>query len=230
MTSIRAVAVAGAVLAGALVPAGAPAAVAGGPCPGARDVTVVVDLSDLGGGLEVGCAAPGRMNGVQALQRAGFTVSGTQRQGLAFVCRIDGRPAPDERLATQSTPGYREQCVDTPPTDAYWSYWYADSSGPWVYATAGPSGHDAVAGGYEGWRFELNRPQGRPAAPSYPIPTAGAVTGSASSSSSAETAPTAAGAGAGAGGSPWPTLLVAGAAVVLVAGGGAAAWRRSRMK
>ena len=70
------------------------------------------------------------MNGLQALDAAGFTLTGTQRQGLAFVCRINGRPAADEKLATDGNPDYTEQCVDTPPPDAYWAYWYADRRRP----------------------------------------------------------------------------------------------------
>jgi len=112
MSGVRALAIAVTVLAGALVPvlAGAPADAEPGACPDAQGVTVVVDLTDLGGGVQVGCAGSGPMNGIEALQRAGFSVSGTARQGLAFVCRIAGRPAVDENLTIGGRSGYREQC------------------------------------------------------------------------------------------------------------------------
>lgn len=112
------------------------------------------------------------MNGLQALDRAGFTITGTQRQGLAFVCRINGRPAADEKLAMDGDPGYTEQCDDTPPPNAYWAYWYAADGGSWKYSSSGPASHQAVAGGYEGWRFELNRSKGPTPPPDYrPIAT-----------------------------------------------------------
>uniref|UniRef100_UPI0035683872 hypothetical protein n=1 Tax=Actinotalea sp. TaxID=1872145 RepID=UPI0035683872 len=49
----------------------APAAAAEGACTDADGVTVVVDFTDLGGEVEIGCAtAPA--TGTEALQEAGF--------------------------------------------------------------------------------------------------------------------------------------------------------------
>ena len=113
-----------------------PAAAAGdaGYCKDDTGVTVVVDFTELGGDIVVRCA-PGPVkpgySGLDAFQGAGFGVSGTQRWGPAFVCRIQGRPSADESLSTDGNPDYHERCVDTPPSSAYWGYWYASNGGAW---------------------------------------------------------------------------------------------------
>ena len=145
--------------------ASAAAAAAGTPgyCPDGKGVTVVVDFTDLGGDVVVRCA-PGPVepgySGLDALQGAGFSVAGTQRWGLAFVCRIQGRPSADESLHTDGNPDYHERCVDTPPQSAYWGYWYASNGGSWTYSNTGPKNRDAIKGGFEGWSFSLNHGAG----------------------------------------------------------------------
>ncbi len=137
-----------------------------GYCTSAAGVTVVVDMSALGGGVTVRCApgpaSPG-FSGIDALHGAGFTVTGTQRYGLAFVCRIQGRPSAREPLAIPGNPQYREQCVNTPPQTAFWSYWYAPNGGSWTYSSVAAQSHDAIPGGFEGWAFSFG--SARPAAP-----------------------------------------------------------------
>lgn len=139
-----------------------------GYCHDSTSVTVVVDFSDLGGDIVVRCArgpvSPG-YSGLDALRGAGFTVSGTQRWGLAFVCRIQGRPAANESLQTRGNPDYHERCVDTPPASAYWGYWYAKNRGSWIYSSSGPTSRDAIKGGFEGWSFSLDHQTGRQPAP-----------------------------------------------------------------
>jgi hypothetical protein len=154
-------------------PAGTP-----GYCRDDTGVTVVVDFSDLGGDIVVRCApGPGGKgyDGLDALEGAGFTPTGTQRWGLAFVCRIEGRPAADESLHTDGNPNYHERCVDTPPSSAFWGYWYADNGGSWRYSSSGPKNRDTIAGGFEGWSFSLNHPSGSSPAPGVeptrPAPT-----------------------------------------------------------
>jgi hypothetical protein len=155
--------------AGAVTPA---AAAAGTPgyCPGDDGVTVVVDLSELGGDVIVRCAAHATATGIDALSDAGFSVEGTQRWGTAFVCRVAGRPAADEQLAVEGEPDYREQCVQTPPTSAFWAYSYADNGASWTYSTQGASTRRVSDGGFEGWRFVLNGGSTDPAvAPVRPV-------------------------------------------------------------
>jgi hypothetical protein len=160
-----------------------------GYCPTAEGVTVVVDFQELGGGIVVRCA-PGPVvagyTGLDALRDAGFDPVGTRRYGLAFVCRIAGKPAPDQVLPIDGDPNYREACIDTPPPSAFWSYWYAPNKGSWTYSQGGASNHDPIPGGFEGWSFSLNHtedgapppgiaptrpPHPRPTKPPHPTPT-----------------------------------------------------------
>lgn len=143
----------------ALVLATAGVTVAGSPpahaaaCTGTSGVTVVVDFGAFGGSADVECALGDPASGVEALQGAGFSVTGTVRWGLAFVCRIDGLPTP----AT-------EPCFQTPPANAYWSYWYAQPGGTWTYSSQGAAFRDPAPGTVEGWAF------GSGSAPSIPPP------------------------------------------------------------
>jgi hypothetical protein len=111
-------------------------------CSGTTGVTVVVDFTAFGGGVTVECAHGDPDTGIEALQDAGFTVIGTQRWGLAFVCRINNLPAPVD-----------EPCIDTPPVNAYWSYWHATPGGSWSYSPVGASSYDPTPGTVEGWSF-----------------------------------------------------------------------------
>nr|WP_203846786.1 hypothetical protein [Dactylosporangium siamense] len=162
--------------AGLVLPAGtAHAAGTAGYCPDSTGVTVVVDFHELGGGVVIRCAPGNQSSGLTALQNAGFTVAGTNRWGLAFVCRIDGKPGP----AT-------EPCVDTPPATAYWSYWHASNGGAWTYSDKGVKNRTPPPGSFDGWSFSKNHTEGtapkpgatpaRPAASPPPPPTTGPPT------------------------------------------------------
>ena len=120
-----------------------------GYCPDANGVTVAVDYQELGGGVEIRCAPGDQATGLAALQNAGFTVTGTARWGLAFVCRINGKPASDP-------------CINTPPSTAYWSYWNAPNGGTWALSSTGASGRKPPLGSFEGWSFSLNHPTSPP--------------------------------------------------------------------
>lgn len=141
-----------------------------GVCTGAdakTGTTVVVDFQQLNG--NGGVAAPTitrcspnptpstSRTGVQVLQDAGLSPVGVQRWGLAFICRINGRPSATESIPITGDPTYKEACVNTPPAAAYWSYWYASGTGStWTYSNTGASTHTAIEGGFEGWSFSLN--------------------------------------------------------------------------
>lgn len=148
-----------------------------GYCVGDAGVTVVVDFQELGGGTVTRCAqVSAGASGVSVLQAAGFSVTGTTRWGLGFVCRLQGRPSADEVLGVGD--GYREACQDTPPGSAFWSYWLADNGGRWAFSQVGAGAHSAKPGSFEGWSFSLNKtPSTNPAprvAPSRPAaPPAG---------------------------------------------------------
>jgi hypothetical protein len=148
-----AAAIATTILATAGIAAASPAPAQAAACSGITGVTVVVDFAALGGGATVACALGDPATGIAALQGAGFTVTGTQRWGLAFVCRINGKPAPAA-----------DPCVNTPPVTAYWSYWHAPAGGGWTYSTAGATSYNPAPGAVEGWAF------GAGSAPSIPPP------------------------------------------------------------
>ena len=145
-----------------------------GYCPDANGVTVAVDYQDLGAATEIRCAVGPQATGLAALENAGFVVTGTDRWGKAFVCRINGQPT----AATES-------CVNTPPATAYWSYWHATNGGAWAYSTQGASASHPAPGSFEGWSFSLNHGPNdnpaprvdptRPAAPKASPPPADAL-------------------------------------------------------
>src|SRR3954454_5831358 len=87
-------------------------------CSATSGVTVIVDFTHFSGGkIERGCAPGHPANGLLALHAAGFTTAGTVQYGDAFVCRIDGLPAPKQ-----------ESCAVTPSPSAFWAYWTAKPS------------------------------------------------------------------------------------------------------
>ncbi|UPK74741.1 hypothetical protein MU582_20260 [Nocardioidaceae bacterium SCSIO 66511] len=137
-----------------------------GFCPDGDGVTVVVDFGSIGGDVVVRCA-PGsqQRDGLDALRDAGFLVDGTSRFGAGAVCRIEGRPGAGESLAVDGDDGYREACVDMPPSSAYWSYWGAENGGDWAYSQRGLQNREAIVGGFEGWSFALNETRSSPSAP-----------------------------------------------------------------
>lgn len=130
-----------------------------GFCPTDEGVTVVIDFQALGGTTIVRCA-PGPVGrgftGHTALVDAGIQLEGTRRWGESFICRLEGRPGPNERLAIRGNTNYKEACVDTPPASGYWSYWSATNGGRWQYSQWGVKNRQAIRGGFEGWSFSLN--------------------------------------------------------------------------
>lgn len=148
-----------------------------GPCTDDLGVTVVVDFRDLGGATVVRCAPgsggqPFQGTGLEAIQAAGIQLAGTSQHGLSVVCRVNGRPAPDEELSIPGDDAYIEQCAQMPPASAFWSYWQADNGGSWAFSQRGVTSTTARAGGFEGLSFSLNSTAGAPPrmAPSRPSP------------------------------------------------------------
>ncbi|WP_168200810.1 hypothetical protein [Allokutzneria sp. NRRL B-24872] len=117
-----------------------------GHCPDGNGVTVVIDFQDLGGSTIVRCARGDQATGHAALRNAGISITGTNRWGEGFICRIEGKPAPSA-----------EPCIDTPPATAYWSYWHAPNGGAWKYSDFGVMNRKPPLGSYEGWSFSKNR-------------------------------------------------------------------------
>ncbi|MGP7961095.1 hypothetical protein ACTVCO_09860 [Sanguibacter sp. A247] len=160
-------------------PAAAPRGVAlatSDACPG---VAIVVDLGDLPvtdpqRGSFVHCE-PTTGPALDVLRVANVELEGTVQMGLAFVCRVEGRPAADEsiRLADGST--RTEPCRRTPPATSYWSLWQAGDDGAWRYATAGIGDIDLAAGSALALVYSVERAQGRTPAVSVAHARAGDV-------------------------------------------------------
>lgn len=185
-----------------------PAAVApSGPCPDEDGVTVVVDASDIGGEVVVGCAPGDPESGTAALLAAGFTEA---RDPSGFICAIDAQPDP----------------CPTEFTGVFWSYWSAEPGGEWESYSVGSDDSDPAPGSVEGWRYH-DGSEGPTVEP--PLPgTAG--DGGANAGSGDAPAATDDGQAASAttddGGFPTPLLVALGAAVLVAVVAGVAARRR----
>ena len=118
-----------------------------------NSVTVVVDFSAVGGGIDIRCSSGS--TGQQALGNAfGYSEIASQP---GFVCQISGTPASD--------------CQDTPPGSAYWSYWQAAPGGGWAYSSRGFSSSRVKPGGFEGWAYGSGGAPGvDPVLPAAPEP------------------------------------------------------------
>lgn len=127
------VALAAAALPATAAAAGPVAAVPTGACTDDTGVTVVVDLTDLGGEVEVACATDAA-TGTEALQAVGFVDT---RDGAGMICAIDGLPDP---------------CPAT-FEGSYWSYWYATPDGEWQPYMEGSDTAVPQPGNLEGWRY-----------------------------------------------------------------------------
>lgn len=103
-----------------------------GACADGQGVTVVVDFTELGGEVEVGCATD-ITTGTAALTSAGFVDT---RDAAGMICAIDSLPEP---------------CPAT-FTGSYWSYWNAEG-GEWLAWMEGSDTAVPAAGGVEGWRY-----------------------------------------------------------------------------
>ncbi|MEV0645372.1 hypothetical protein AB0I28_08915 [Phytomonospora sp. NPDC050363] len=117
-----------------------------GHCPDATGVTVVIDFQELGGTTIIRCAPGDQATGHAALKNAGIQITGTNRWGEAFVCRIEGKPGAAD-----------EPCIDTPPATAYWSYWHSPNGGNWTYSQWGVMNRKPPQGSFEGWSFSKNK-------------------------------------------------------------------------
>lgn len=193
-----------------------------------QQVTVVVDLTDLGGEIEVGCGdVPA--TGTEVLLDAGFVDT---RDPSGFICAINSQPDP----------------CPTEFTGSFWSYWSGEPGGEWQAYAEGSDTSTPAAGSSEGWRYN-DGSEGPGLAPAAAPGQTGADSGA-----QAEASPAAEDAGAEAGDSseateptdtqdtaadqdadqetasgPSPTAIAAIALVVLLVAGGAviAARRRS---
>jgi hypothetical protein len=167
-----------------LTASGAPVA----DCTTTTGVVVAVDFQPFGGQIQVGCD-PTTTTGLDALQVAGFTPTGTSQFGDAFICLIDGFPR-------------NQSCASTPPASASWSFWLADAgANAWTYSPGGAATLQPRPGSVEAWTFGSSNPDNRPGfAPSTvrattPGPTPPATTTTTTAPVAASGPPTATGGG-----------------------------------
>ena len=107
--------------------------VSGNGCTDTDGVTVVVDFTDLGGDIEVGCAEGDPASGREALESAGFAPEDSQP---GMICTIDNQPDPCPEEFDGS----------------YWSYWFAEDEA-WASYQVGADDADPAPGDVEGWRY-----------------------------------------------------------------------------
>lgn len=124
-----------------------PPVVTGRGCPPGDGVTVVVDLTAFGAGVEKGCAQGAPASGLDALAGAGFAFE-EHAEFAGFVCRIDGLPSTADACTTFG--------------NEFWGYFNAEDGGDWTTSQVGAATHVPAPGTVEGWRF------GTGAAPSVP--------------------------------------------------------------
>ncbi|MFJ6572674.1 prenyltransferase/squalene oxidase repeat-containing protein [Streptomyces sp. NPDC091292] len=133
-----------------------------GDCTATKGAVVAVDFGPFGGKVERGCDTT-PTTGYDLFRDAGFTTTGTQHDGPAFICRIgfgsfnSGRqyPTPD-----------KEACVLTPPASAYWSYWVASpGQDDWSYSQYGAMDRKLKDGDVDAWVYggtDVGGTTGRP--------------------------------------------------------------------
>lgn len=119
-----------------------PDPVVAGDC---SEVAVVVDFGPLDAPSIGACVAAGPATDV--LAAAGVDVEGTVDYGDQVVCRVAGRPGPDETVEVPGAEPFVEACTSMPSADAYWALWVrADAEAAWEYATEGVATLQLAAG------------------------------------------------------------------------------------
>ena len=136
-------------------------------CSTTTGVIVVVDFAQSvypgwPGTIERGCDGP-LTTGAGALSSAGFAPIGAANESSLFVCRLLD-PANGQEYPTSA----QQACLDTPPANAYWSFWYSNP-GPntsWTYSNQGAADFEPIAGSVDAWVFGGESAGGQPPIPS----------------------------------------------------------------
>lgn len=121
-----------------------------GACTAASDATVVVDFGPFGGPLLRACGST-PTTGFALLNQGGWHTSGTEHDGPAFVCRIGY--AGFHHGIQYPTPA-QQPCINTPPVNAYWTYWQAGpGKNTWSYSQLGAPSYRPQPGSINLWIF-----------------------------------------------------------------------------
>ncbi|MEV6042581.1 prenyltransferase/squalene oxidase repeat-containing protein [Streptomyces xanthochromogenes] len=151
---------------GALLLSGATPAAADplGDCTPTKGAVVAVDFGHWGGGVVRGCDAT-PTTGYDLLHVAGFTTTGTEHDGPAFICRLGNSQF---NSGTQYPTSDQEACKLTPPATAYWSYWLAPPGQDyWTYSPLGAMSQRPKDGSVEAWVFGPTDPNGTSGGPAF---------------------------------------------------------------
>ncbi|MGW2051057.1 prenyltransferase/squalene oxidase repeat-containing protein [Streptomyces sp. NPDC001858] len=121
-----------------------------GDCTATEGAVVAVDFGPFGGTTERGCD-PTPTTGYDLLHDAGFSTTGTEHDGPAFICRIGFGPFDS---GTQYPTPQKDACVLTPPATAYWSYWTASpGQDEWTYSQYGAMDRKLEDGDVDAWVY-----------------------------------------------------------------------------
>ncbi|MFJ6297350.1 prenyltransferase/squalene oxidase repeat-containing protein [Streptomyces griseoviridis] len=121
-----------------------------GDCTATKGVVVAVDFGPFAGKVERGCDTT-PTTGYDLLHEAGFSTTGTEHDGPAFICRIGYGSF---NSGTQYPTPDKESCVLTPPATAYWSYWTAaPGQDTWSYSQYGAMDRKLKDGDVDAWVY-----------------------------------------------------------------------------
>jgi hypothetical protein len=121
-----------------------------GDCTAASDATLVVDFGPFGGPLLRACGST-PTTGFALLNQGGWRTSGTEHDGPAFVCRIGYAGF---HHGTQYPTPAQQPCINTPPVNAYWTYWQAGpGQNTWSYSQLGAPTYRPQPGSISLWIF-----------------------------------------------------------------------------
>ncbi|WP_143675751.1 prenyltransferase/squalene oxidase repeat-containing protein, partial [Streptomyces milbemycinicus] len=119
-------------------------------CTATKGAVVAVDFGPFGGKVERGCDTT-PTTGYDLLHEAGFSTTGTEHDGPAFICRIGYDPF---NSGTQYPTPDKDACVLTPPATAYWSYWTASpGQDEWTYSPYGAMDRKLKDGDVDAWVY-----------------------------------------------------------------------------
>lgn len=150
-------------------------------CTATTGAIVAVDFGHWGGGVVRGCDAH-PTTGMNLLHTAGFTTTGTEHDGPAFICRLG--TGTFNGGVQYPTPA-EEPCVNTPQATAYWSYWIAaPGQESWSYSQFGAGTQKPKPGEVEAWVYGGTDIGGTSGAPTFTPDSVRAKNGSSSPSPS----------------------------------------------
>lgn len=108
---------------------------AGADCSG---VLVVADFGILDSQpVEVCVDADGALTAQDAIAEAGISLEGNADYGDAVVCRVNGRPGPEETVTVEGQQPFVEPCSSMSPPFAFWALWVRSADAEWGFAMEG---------------------------------------------------------------------------------------------